>query len=130
MDGGKESWAFSKEAVYDNVNGALDVIDAEDPDIALFLTGIFWEILRRSSTLRVLKTTVHSRSIWICLRMILRLQCPLMRTIWRQAAGTRISRKKRAILLLQLTELSYLQMWKSSMQTLSMQASDILIIIR
>lgn len=73
MDGGKESWAFSKEAVYDNVNGALDVIDAEDPDIALFLTGIFWEILRRSSTLRVLKTTVHSRSIWICLRMILRL---------------------------------------------------------
>lgn len=36
MDGGKESWAFSKEAVYDNINGALDVIDAEDPDIALF----------------------------------------------------------------------------------------------
>lgn len=36
MDGGKESWAFSEEAVYDNIAGAMGVIDEKDPDIALF----------------------------------------------------------------------------------------------
>lgn len=36
MDGGKESWAFSKEAVYENIAGAMGVIDEQDPDIALF----------------------------------------------------------------------------------------------
>ncbi len=36
MDGGKESWAFSQEAVYENIAGAMDVIAGENPDIALF----------------------------------------------------------------------------------------------
>ena len=36
MDGGKESWAFSKDAVYENIAGALDTINQYDPDIALF----------------------------------------------------------------------------------------------
>lgn len=36
MDGGKESWAFSKEAVYNNIGGAMSVIEAKKPDIALF----------------------------------------------------------------------------------------------
>ena len=36
MDGGKESWAFSKEAVYTNIGGAMGVIEAKQPDIALF----------------------------------------------------------------------------------------------
>lgn len=35
MDGGKESWAFSKEAVYENIAGAMDTITAYSPDIAL-----------------------------------------------------------------------------------------------
>lgn len=35
MDGGKESWAFSKEAVYENINGAMNAVNAYDPDIAL-----------------------------------------------------------------------------------------------
>ena len=36
MDGGKESWAFSKEAVYENIDGAMGVIEEQKPDIALF----------------------------------------------------------------------------------------------
>ena len=36
MDGGKESWAFSKDAVYENIDGAMNVIAEYDPDIALF----------------------------------------------------------------------------------------------
>lgn len=36
MDGGKESWAFSKDAVYTNIGGAMGVIEAKQPDIALF----------------------------------------------------------------------------------------------
>lgn len=36
MDGGKESWAFSKEAVYENTAGAMGVIRNKKPDIALF----------------------------------------------------------------------------------------------
>lgn len=36
MDGGTESRAFSKEAVYENVGGAVEAINAEMPDIALF----------------------------------------------------------------------------------------------
>lgn len=36
MDGGEESWAFSEEAVYENIAGALGVIQEKDPDIALF----------------------------------------------------------------------------------------------
>ncbi len=36
MDGGKESWAFSKEAVYENIDGAMDTVYAYDPDLALF----------------------------------------------------------------------------------------------
>lgn len=36
MDGGKESRAFSAEAVYENVGGAAAVINEKAPDIALF----------------------------------------------------------------------------------------------
>lgn len=36
MDGGKESWAFSKDAVYTNIGGAMGVIEEQNPDIALF----------------------------------------------------------------------------------------------
>ena len=36
MDGGKESWAFSKDAVYENIDGAMGVIEEQKPDIALF----------------------------------------------------------------------------------------------
>lgn len=36
MDGGKESWAFSKEAVYENIEGATQSVLAKKPDIALF----------------------------------------------------------------------------------------------
>lgn len=36
MDGGKESWAFSEDAVYENTAGAMGVIREADPDIALF----------------------------------------------------------------------------------------------
>lgn len=36
MDGGKESWAFSKEAVYENIGGAMGVIKSVKPDVALF----------------------------------------------------------------------------------------------
>lgn len=36
MDGGKESWAFSKEDVYENIDGAMGVITQIKPDIALF----------------------------------------------------------------------------------------------
>ena len=36
MDGGKESWAFSKDAVYVNIGGAMGVIEEQKPDIALF----------------------------------------------------------------------------------------------
>ena len=32
MDGGKESWAFSKEAVYNNLAGGFDAINAVNPD--------------------------------------------------------------------------------------------------
>lgn len=35
MDGGKESWAFSKEAVHENIAGAMDTVAAYDPYIAL-----------------------------------------------------------------------------------------------
>ena len=35
MDGGKESWAFSADAVYENINGAMDAVAAYKPDIAL-----------------------------------------------------------------------------------------------
>ncbi|MBR2188281.1 MAG: endonuclease/exonuclease/phosphatase family protein [Eubacterium sp.] len=35
MDGGKESRAFSEEAVYQNLSGAMDVVTSVDPDIAL-----------------------------------------------------------------------------------------------
>lgn len=36
MDGGKESWAFSEDAVYENIAGAMGVINEQAPDIALF----------------------------------------------------------------------------------------------
>ncbi len=36
MDGGTQSRAFSKEAVYENVGGAVETINAQTPDIALF----------------------------------------------------------------------------------------------
>ena len=36
MDGGKESWAFSEEAVYENIDGAMNTIIEVSPDIALF----------------------------------------------------------------------------------------------
>lgn len=36
MDGGTESWAFSKQAVLDNTNGALSIIEAQKPDFCLF----------------------------------------------------------------------------------------------
>lgn len=35
MDGGKESWAFSKEAVYENIDGAMGVMGRFNPEIAL-----------------------------------------------------------------------------------------------
>ena len=35
MDGGSESWAFSKEAVYNNINGSLDFIIYNSPDFIL-----------------------------------------------------------------------------------------------
>ena len=34
MDGGKESWARSEEAIHENINGAMDAIAAYEPDIA------------------------------------------------------------------------------------------------
>ena len=36
MDGGKESWAFSKEAVYENIDGAMRTVASYSPDIAMF----------------------------------------------------------------------------------------------
>ncbi len=36
MDGGKESWAYSKEAVYTNLKGSLSAIDSLSPDFLLF----------------------------------------------------------------------------------------------
>ncbi len=36
MDGGTESWAFSKQAVLDNTNGVLATIEAQKPDFCLF----------------------------------------------------------------------------------------------
>ncbi|QFJ55711.1 endonuclease/exonuclease/phosphatase family protein [Pseudobutyrivibrio xylanivorans] len=35
MDGGTESWAFSKTAVYNNINGSIDVIKSLNPDLIL-----------------------------------------------------------------------------------------------
>lgn len=35
MDGGKESWAFSKEAVYENIDGAMQTLNSYSPDIAM-----------------------------------------------------------------------------------------------
>lgn len=35
MDGGKESWAFSKEAVYENLDGAIGLLNEKDSDIAV-----------------------------------------------------------------------------------------------
>lgn len=36
MDGGTESWAFSKDAVYQNIEGAMDIISGIGPELALF----------------------------------------------------------------------------------------------
>ena len=36
MDGGTESWAYSKEAVYDNINGSVNSVMSLDPDLMLF----------------------------------------------------------------------------------------------
>lgn len=36
MDGGTESWAFSKEAVIKNINGSMDEIETLNPDFYLF----------------------------------------------------------------------------------------------
>lgn len=36
MDGGTESWAFSKEAVYDNINGSVESVMSLNPDLMLF----------------------------------------------------------------------------------------------
>ncbi len=36
MDGGTESWAFSRQAVLDDTNGALSIIEAQKPDFSLF----------------------------------------------------------------------------------------------
>ncbi|SDB08348.1 Metal-dependent hydrolase, endonuclease/exonuclease/phosphatase family [Pseudobutyrivibrio sp. YE44] len=36
MDGGKESWARSKDAVYTNINGSIEGINSLNPDIMLF----------------------------------------------------------------------------------------------
>ena len=36
MDGGKSSWAFSEEAVHENIGGAMNTINETAPDIALF----------------------------------------------------------------------------------------------
>jgi endonuclease/exonuclease/phosphatase family metal-dependent hydrolase len=35
MDGGTHSWAFSKDAVFENLNGALKKLTAEDPDFIM-----------------------------------------------------------------------------------------------
>ncbi|MCR5196064.1 MAG: endonuclease/exonuclease/phosphatase family protein [Pseudobutyrivibrio sp.] len=35
MDGGTESWAFSKEAVNDNINGSIDVLSDINPDLMI-----------------------------------------------------------------------------------------------
>ncbi len=35
MDGGKESWAFSEDAIYQNLNGALNKITSKDPDFII-----------------------------------------------------------------------------------------------
>ena len=36
MDGGTESWAFSKDAVITNINGSMDAIESLNPDFYLF----------------------------------------------------------------------------------------------
>ena len=36
MDGGTESWAYSKEAVYENINGSVESVVSLNPDIMLF----------------------------------------------------------------------------------------------
>ncbi|MCR5579964.1 MAG: endonuclease/exonuclease/phosphatase family protein [Pseudobutyrivibrio sp.] len=36
MDGGTESWAYSKDAVYTNINGSIDSVMSIEPDIMLF----------------------------------------------------------------------------------------------
>jgi len=36
MDGGTESWAYSKEAVYENISGSIDAIMSLNPDLMLY----------------------------------------------------------------------------------------------